>query len=141
MRRGRLTEQVVLDAEQRTALQSFAGSQSLPHGLVVRSQIVLLAAGGKHNGAVAEQVGMIRLSAGKWRQRLIERGLEGLYDEYRPGRPRSVEDERIAGLIEKTLKMIPEGATPVELPDHGTGQWAVQIDGPASLECVWLAAP
>ena len=103
MRRGRPTEQVVLDEEQRTALQSFAGSQSLPHGLVVRSQIVLLAAEGKHNGAVAQQVGMSRQTVGKWRQRFIERGLEGLYDEYRPGRPRSVEDERLAGLIEKTL--------------------------------------
>ena len=111
MRRGRPTEQVVLDEEQRTALQSFAGSQSLPHGLVVRSQIVLLAAAGKHNGAVAQQVGMSRQTVGKWRERFIERGLEGLYDEYRPGRPRSVEDERIAGLIEKTLKTTPEGAT------------------------------
>ena len=119
--------------EQRTALQSFAGSQSLPHGLVVRSQIVLLAAAGKHNGAVAQQVGMSRQTVGKWRQRFIERGLEGLYDEYRPGRPRRIDRED------------PEddsrGSDPVELPDHGTGQWAVQIDGPASLECVWLAAP
>ena len=41
MRRGRPTEQVVLEEERRTALQWFAGSQSLPHGLVVRSQIIL----------------------------------------------------------------------------------------------------
>ena len=52
MRRGRPTEQVVLDEEQRTALQSFAGSQSLPHGAL---EIVLLAAEGKHNGAVANR--------------------------------------------------------------------------------------
>ena len=111
MRRGRPTEQVVLDEEQLTALQSLAGSQSLPHGLVVRSQIILLAAAGNTDGAVAQQIGVTRQTVGKWRKRFIERGLEGLYDEYRPGRPRSVDDERIAGLIEKTLQTTPEGAT------------------------------
>ena len=33
----------------------------------MRSQIVLLAAEGKHNGAVAQQVGMSRQTVGKWR--------------------------------------------------------------------------
>lgn len=77
MRRGRPTEQVVLDEEQRTALQSFAGSQSLPHGLVVRSQIILLAAEGNTDGVVAQQIGVTRQTVGKWRKRFIERGLKG----------------------------------------------------------------
>ena len=59
MRRGKPTEQVVLEEEQRTALQSFAGSQSLPHGLVVRSQIILLAAAGNIDDAVAQQIEVV----------------------------------------------------------------------------------
>jgi putative transposase len=37
--------------------------------------------------------------------------LEGLYDELRSGRPRSIQDERIAELIKKTLESKPEGET------------------------------
>ena len=135
MRRGRPTEQVVLDEEQRTALQSLAGSQSLPHGLVVRSQIILLAAAGNTDGAVAQQIGVTRQTVGKWRKRFLERGLEGLYDEYRPGRPRSVDDERIAGLIEKTLQTTPEGAT------HWSCRTMAQASGlsKSTVQRVWSA--
>ena len=41
----------------------------------------------------------------------MERGLDGLYDEPRPGRPRSYDDERVAGLIHRALKDKPEGGT------------------------------
>lgn len=47
----------------------------------------------------------------KWRERFVSRGLEGLYDELRSGRPRSIEDERIAQLVSKTLDSTPEGET------------------------------
>ena len=77
----------------------------------MRSEIILLAAAGNTDGAVAQQIGVTRQTVGKRRKRFIERGLAGLYDEYRPGRLRSVDDERIAGLIERTLQTTPEGAT------------------------------
>ena len=49
---------------------------------------------------------------GKWRRRFVERRISGLHDELRPGKPRSIEDERIAVLINKTLHSKPaEGAT------------------------------
>ena len=111
VRRGRPTEAVVLSEEQEKALQSFANSRSLPHGLVVRSRIVLSVAEGKYDSEVAKEVGKTRQTVALWRKRFIERGLEGLYAEYRSGRPRSIEDERIAGVVDKTLKTKPEGAT------------------------------
>ena len=111
VRRGRPTEAVVLSEEQEKALQSFANSRSLPHGLVVRSRIVLSVAEGKYDSEVAKEVGKTRQTVALWRKRFIERGLEGLYDEYRSGRPRSIEEERIAGVVDKTLKTKPEGAT------------------------------
>src|SRR5215212_4144770 len=42
-------------------------------------------------------------TAGKWRRRFIERRIAGLYDELRPGKPRTIDDERIAELIKTTL--------------------------------------
>ena len=38
-------------------------------------------------------------------------GIEGLTDEYRPGRPRTVSDEQVAGVIERTLQTTPKDAT------------------------------
>ena len=48
---------------------------------------------------------------GKWRQRFVAHRLQGLYDELRSGRPRSIADEQVAGLLRRTLKQKPHGAT------------------------------
>ena len=102
---------VVLDPEQRVQLEAFARSRALPHALVLRAQIVLSAAEGKQNRQIAEATKMTRQTVAKWRGRFVSRGLEGLYDEYRSGRPRSIDDERIAELVNSTLKSKPQGAT------------------------------
>ena len=41
---------------------------------------------------------------GRWRQRFIEDRVQGLYGELRPGRPRTISDERVAVLLRRTLK-------------------------------------
>ena len=38
-------------------------------------------------------------------------GIEGLTDECRPGRPRTVSDEQVAGVIERTLQTTSKDAT------------------------------
>ena len=50
-------------------------------------------------------------AVGKWRRRFLERGVEGLHDELRPGRSRTYNDERVAGLINRALHECPQGAT------------------------------
>jgi putative transposase len=102
---------VVLEEQQRAQLESFSRSRALSHALVVRAQIVLLAAEGKQNKEIAETTGVSRQTVAKWRGRFVSGGIEGLYDEYRSGRPRSIEDEQIAELINKTLRSKPEGET------------------------------
>jgi putative transposase len=94
----------MLTAEQYQQLRSFADSRSLPHAQVEQAKIILKAAEGIQNIHIAEQLSTTRETVGKWRKRFVEQGIEGLYDEVRPGRPRSVEDERLAALIRKTLK-------------------------------------
>jgi len=95
---------VVLTDEQKEQLESFAASRSLPHAQIERAKIVLKAAQGMKNIHIAEQLSTTRETVGKWCKRFVEQGIEGLYDELRPGRPRSIEDERLAALIRKTLK-------------------------------------
>ena len=111
MKTGRPKVPVVLSEDQQQQLRTWAASRSLPHGLVTRARIVLLAAEGLTNQAIAEKVGLSKQMVGKWRQRYLEHRLTGLHDEMRPGRPRSVSDEEVAELIHKTLQTKPDGAT------------------------------
>lgn len=100
-----------LTHEERSQLEAYGASRSLPHALVTRARIVLLAADNHNNLSIAECVGLSRESVGKWRQRFATRRISGLYDELRPGAPRSVDDERIAQLIDQTLRTKPRNGT------------------------------
>lgn len=110
-KRGRLAKPVSLTKEERNQLTSYVRSRSIPNGLNTRFRIILLAAEGFSNKEISKTVGLSRASVGKWRKRFIEKGLEGLHDELRPGRPRSVSDEKVAELIHKTITSRPEGET------------------------------
>jgi len=108
---GRPLPDLILTAEEREELAGFAASRSLPHALVARAQLVLFAAEGLSNQAIAERLGWSKATVGKWRQRFVAHRLQGLYDELRSGRPRSIADEQVAGLLRRTLKQKPPGAT------------------------------
>lgn len=110
-KQGRIAPAVALTEEERTQLESYVRSRSIPNGLSTRFRIILLAAEGLENKKISEKVNLSRSSVGKWRKRYSEKGLEGLHDELRPGRPRSVLDEKVSELIHKTLKTKPEGTT------------------------------
>ena len=56
---------VVLEQEQRVQLESFTRSRALPHALVMRAQIVLLAAEGKQNTEIVEATRMSRQTVAK----------------------------------------------------------------------------
>ena len=102
MPRGRPLKPLELSPGARAEIESLARSRSLPAGLVRRAQIVLLCAGGVDNKTIADRVGTGRHTVGKWRERFRTQGLMGLYDERRPGKPRSIEDEEVMALIHKT---------------------------------------
>ncbi len=108
---GRPKAVITLSPEEREQLQAWAVSRSLPHGLVTRAKIVLWAADGLTNSAIAQKVDLSAISVGKWRKRFLEQGLQGLHDEMRPGRPRSIADEKIALAIKTTLQTKPEDGT------------------------------
>jgi putative transposase len=112
MAMGRPKAELVLRENERMQLQSLARSRSLPAGLVRRASIVLACAEGAPNSAVAARLGITNATVGKWRQRFVADRIAGLHDELRPGKPRSIDDERIAGLLTTTLHQKPkDGAT------------------------------
>jgi putative transposase len=111
MKLGRPKKLLVLSAESRQQLETVARSRTLPHGLVMRAQIILLAATGASNSAIAQKLGLSQQSVCMWRKRYLERGLQGLHDELKPGRPRTISDEKVALLVRKTLHTKPKDAT------------------------------
>lgn len=135
MKQGRPKKPLVLSSEERQQLESLATSRSLPHGLIQRVRIVLLAAEGIPNWTIARRVGLSRAMVGVWRRRFLERGLEGLHDELRPGRPRSVSDEKVARVLRKTLKTKPRDQT------HWTVRSVAEETklSPATVYRIWRA--
>ena len=109
---GRPKAELVLSEAERLQLGSMARSRSIPAALALRARIVLAAAEGEANSRIAERMQITGATAGKWRRRFIERRVNGLYDELRPGKPRTIDDERVVDLINKTLHTKPaSGAT------------------------------
>ena len=111
MSRGRPAAPVALKDEEKNQLLSIARSRALPHGIVRRAQIVLSCAEGEPNASIAKRMKLNPMTVGKWRRRYLERGLEGLHDQLRPGRPRAHEDERVAEVINTALQSQPPNAT------------------------------
>jgi putative transposase len=111
MPRGRPVAPIVLNDDEKSQLLSLAHSRALPHGLVRRAQIVLACAEGEANSAIARRLRLTSYTVGKWRRRYRELGIEGLHEELRAGRPRSLEDERVAEVINKALKTRPPART------------------------------
>jgi len=111
MRTGRPKKAIVMYKEEDEQLKSIAGSRSLPFGWVTRAKIIIMAAEGASNKAIAKKLDYSPYSVGLWRQRFLKQGLAGLHDDLRPGRPRSISDEQVAELIRKTIKTKPLGRT------------------------------
>ena len=111
MRTGRPKEPIVLSEGEREQLKGIANSRSMPHGLVRRASVVLLAADGMPNRAIAEKVDLSPQMVSKWRKRYIQQGLTGLHDELRSGRPRMISDEEVAMLVRKTIETKPQDGT------------------------------
>lgn len=108
---GRPKQALVLSDYAREELEAFSHSRSLPHGLVRRAKAVLLSAQGLSNIEIGKRIGMSNWMVGEWRKRYLRQGIAGLYDEPRPGGPRSIDDDAIAALIRKTLRGKPKDAT------------------------------
>jgi transposase len=77
----------------------------------LRAQIVLLAADGMNNCAIADELGVSRLTVGTWRRRFAKKRFEGLDDEPRCGAPRKIGDDKIAEVVTRTLETMPIDAT------------------------------
>src|SRR4029434_7381018 len=52
-------------------------------------------------------------------RRFLKDRCDGLFDEARPGRPRTINDDQVAAVIERTLRTTPADATHWSIRSHG----------------------
>jgi transposase len=100
-----------LTDDERVRLDSLAHrARTAPH-LARRARIILACAEGHDNKVVAKRLRMSQVTVCKWRGRFVADRLDGLYDEPRPGTPRTITDEQIEQVLIRTLEQTPRGAT------------------------------
>jgi transposase len=108
---GRPNTALVIGEADREQLGALVRAQSMPHALVRRARIVLLSGQGQSNREVARRCAVSAPVVSHWRRRYQQRGLAGLHDDLRPGRPRTHDDEQVAELIKLVTQRKPEVAT------------------------------
>ncbi|MDJ0362339.1 IS630 family transposase [Rhodococcus sp. H29-C3] len=97
-------------------LEKWVRSSTVKAGLVQRARIVLLAADGVAHAEIARRFSISRQTVINWRARYEESGVDGLFDEDRSGRPRTLDRDK---LISVTLTPPPK--------KYGVTHWSSRL--------------
>jgi transposase len=97
--------------DERAKLEAWVRRPKTAQRLALRSRIVLAAADGQSNTAIAADLRVTLPTVGKWRQRFLDRRLDGLTDDPRPGPPRTITDAHVEDVVTRTLESKPANAT------------------------------
>jgi transposase len=90
---------VTLTAAQRNTLKTRVRGAKTAHRDRLRAQIVLAAARGRENARIAADLRVSADTVRKWRGRFAVRGLDGLRDLARSGRPRRISELTRAAVV------------------------------------------
>lgn len=126
---------IQLDDPSHEALKSLAASRTSAVRLWERATIIMQLAVGATKQEIAKQLGLARQTVLRWEQRFLQRGMEGLNDVPRAGRPRTIGPEKIAQIVQKTTQ-----ETPVDSTHWSTRSLAAVMDVSAcSISRIWRA--
>lgn len=129
----RVAPEITLSAKEKKTLEKLVRSNTASVRLARRANIILLAAAGLENKAIAEQLNTGRIQVGRWRQRYAEGGLAAIEQDLpRGGRKSSTDHQRI---IELTTQTTPENTT-----HWSTRSMAAKVGvSPATVSRIWRA--
>jgi len=124
-----------ISAADQEQLQSWSKRRKTAQALALRARIVLMAGEGSCNTEIARMLLTTQQTVGKWRQRYIDHGLDGLLDEPRPGTSRKLSDKDVERVLALTLESTPQAAT------HWSTREMAKVCGlsRASVHRIWSA--
>jgi transposase len=111
---ARIAKPIKLTMEERADLLTMSRSRKLERRYVERAEVILLSEQGLSMDKIIEQTGLSRPVVNKWRQRFREKGVEGLKDAPRSGKPRTITAQQHAMVIDKACSK----------PDAGYTNWS-----------------
>ncbi|MEO6834874.1 MAG: IS630 family transposase [Candidatus Tumulicola sp.] len=102
-----------ISRRDRQKLERWTQALTTPIGIVQRAQIVLMAADGRSNNAIAKKLGVSRPMVILWRNRFEQEGADALADIKRPStRPdMALPTQMVDAIVDATLHRKPAGAT------------------------------
>lgn len=109
--RAEVKEPLQVTEQQRRELERWVARRTTNQALAMRARIVLGCAEGKSHRRIAEREAVSQETVIKWKIRFSARGVDGLLDEPRPGKPREIMDEDVERVITETLESTPRDAT------------------------------
>jgi transposase len=103
---------VSLNFTDRQEIRAWLTAHGTPQQVALRGRIILAAAEGLCNSAIAAQMGVNRNTVILWRDRFLQEGKEGLWD-VAPGRGRkpTYGPAKIKSIVNATLQSKPRGMT------------------------------
>lgn len=108
---GRPLPELRITVEENNRLVEWTRRRSSAQALALRARIVLGCAQGASNTQVAKRLNITLQTVGKWRQRFVDKRLDGLLDAPRPGQPRKISDAKVEEVLAMTLERRPVQAT------------------------------
>ncbi len=130
---ARAAVEIELSDEEERRLRAVLRTPSASQQQALRARIVLRAAEGATNTQIAVEAGVSLPTVGLWRRSFSERGLDGLSDAPRSGRPRQITDDQVQRVL----------ATTLEPPSDGSTHWSVRrlaaVTGlsPTTVHRIW----
>lgn len=114
---------IILSESERKELESLTRGPRVQRRYADRARIVLKAAAGKSNLEIASELEVRPATVSKWRVRFESEGMEGLHDDFRPGRPPGPNSrEEVRAMILEKLD---------EEPPPGYARWNGRLLGEA----------
>src|SRR5277367_3818036 len=108
---ARVARPVILTEDESRSLKVLTRRARRARALAFRARVILACAGGKSDLEVAGLLRCHNQTVGHWRKRFLQKRVDGLLDEPRPGAPRQMSDEQVEAVVVTTLESTPQGAT------------------------------
>lgn len=120
---------ITMDESTRKELLVWSKSTKMEHRYVLRSKLILMKSEGKTYNEIQRHLDITRPVVAKWIKRFKEKGIEGLFDLKRSGKPAKYSDADVAKVLKLAVSTPPGGYTNWSqrrlAKEAGMSQWKV----------------